>query len=69
MQTVTHLRVAVALDTAISCMQFLPTAMKFAPPSVQLPEEVTPSLIEHSLIHLRELRADALRADARRKVA
>ena len=64
------LRVVVALDTAISCVAFLSTTMAFTPPSVQLPEEVTPSLMAHSLIELRVLRATTLREARRRwKVA
>jgi hypothetical protein len=65
----TELHVAVALDTAISCVQFLSTIMAVTPPSLQLPEDVTPSLMEHSLIELRVLRRLALREHARRKVA
>jgi hypothetical protein len=51
------LRMAVALDTAITCMEF--SSNNF------LPTAVTPSLAENCLIHLRELRSAALRVNRR----
>ena len=48
------LRMAVALDTAITCMESL---------DANVPKGVTKSLHQDSLIHLRELRSAALRAN------
>jgi len=48
------LRMALALDTAISCMEF---------DDAPLPPTITKSLKHESLIHLRTLRSAALRAN------
>jgi hypothetical protein len=54
------LRMALALDVAITCMEF--DGADLAPGYV-LPKGITKSLKQDSLIHLRELRSAALRAN------
>lgn len=50
------LRMALALDVAITCLEFEEGA-------IQSPKGITKSLKQDSLIHLRELRSAALRAN------
>lgn len=47
---------ALALDVAITCLEFEEGA-------IQAPKGITKSLKQDSLIHLRELRSAALRAN------